>query len=172
MKHIFALLLMGISSISIAQLSTDSGFISFYSETGDITAENEKVSCKLDVNTGEITFLVDINEFQFKNKTMQKHFNQEGVMHSDKFPKASYKGTITNNSSNDYTADGSYSVNVKGKMTIKGVSKDFVASGTINVKEGQITALSEFKLNRFEYGVDGKKNSVSKVLAISVKIKF
>lgn len=172
MKLITTSILAVFLSISFAQLQTKDAYISFFSEKESIKAENSEVEGSLDVSTGELTFTVSIEKFIFPNSMMQKHFNQEGVMNSIEFPKANYVGKIVNNNTVDYTADGEYNVTVKGKMTIKGVSKEFGADGKIVVKNGQISANASFSLDRFEYGVDSKENSVSQILAITVKADF
>lgn len=40
---------------------------------------------------------------------------------------------------------------------------------TIQIENGTITATSEFNLDRFEYGVNGKDGVISQVLEINVK---
>ncbi|UKN01751.1 YceI family protein [Paracrocinitomix mangrovi] len=173
MKTIAGLLFITLLSInSFAQLSTDKAFISFYSEMDDITAENSNVKSEFNMSTGEISFTVSIDKFIFKNSTMQKHFNQEGVMNSEKFPKATFTGKIVENSAIDYTANGTHKVKVKGKMTIKGISKEIEVNGELTIDGAKITATSKFSLDRFEYGVDGKKESVSQILAITVKANY
>ena len=145
MKKTFSILLtlfFGISSF--AQLSSEEVQISFYSKMDDITAKNTTVSSTLDQGTGEITFEVSIDAFEFANKTMQKHFNQEGVMNSAEFPIAKFEGKILNHSDVDYTSDGTYPVKVSGKMTIKGETKDFVAEGEIIIKDRILYTTSNF----------------------------
>jgi len=53
---------------------------------------------------------------------MQEHFN-ENYMESDKFPKSTFKGKITNNASIDYKKDGIYPVDVAGDLTIHNVTQ-------------------------------------------------
>lgn len=159
-------------SYGYSQLSSSEAHVTFYSKKEDITAKNAKGSSKLNVSSGEITFEVSILEFIFANSTMQKHFNQEGIMNSEVFPKATFVGKIVNNSEVDYTADGTYDVMVKGTMSIKGVSKDFEAKGKIIVKGGVISAAAVFSLDRFDYGVTGKEQSVSQVLELKVEVAY
>lgn len=155
-----------------AQLTNESGKISFHSEKEDITATNSTFSSTLSMSTGDLTFEVSISDFVFANKTMGKHFNNEGIMNSIAFPSAFFKGKIINNGLVDYTADGTYKISVKGTMTIKGVSKDLTAKGEIKISNGKISASSSFDLDRFEYGVDAKEKSVSKVLSILVEVNY
>lgn len=173
MKKLFSIILvltLGITSFS--QLKSDDVYISFYSKMDDITAKNTTVSSTLNQGTGDITFEVKIDAFSFVNKTMQKHFNQEGVMNSAEFPIAKFEGKIVNHSDVDYTADGTYTVKVSGIMTIKGKAIDFTADGKIIVKNGKVSATSNFDLDRFKFGVTGKEKSVSQILAIKVKASY
>lgn len=174
MKKIFALLLIVAAgfSASAQQHMTKSAYISFFSEMESITAENFSVLSKLNTETGDLMFSVAIQSFQFKNATMQKHFNQEDVMNSKEFPKAKFIGKIENNEKVDYKKDGEYKVTVSGKLTIKGTTNDITTNGIIKVKEGVIHANATFELDRFEYGVTGKKKSVSQILKLTVKAKY
>lgn len=160
------------ATYSFGQLKTSDASITFHSEMDDITAENTTVKSTLDTQNGEITFSVSIDAFAFANKLMQKHFNEEGVMNSAEFPVAKFEGKIINNNEVDYTADGEYNVRVSGKMSIKGVTKEFGTSGMIVIKNGKISAVAQFDLDRFEYGVTGKEQSVSQVLQIEVKANY
>ena len=173
MKKIFLFLAGAAMTLtSFGQLTSNDVFISFYSKKDDITAKNTTVTSTLDQSTGAITFEVKIDAFQFANKTMQKHFNQKGIMNSVEFPIAKFTGQIKNHSSVDYTADGTYDVGVFGDLMIKGVTKEFRAEGKIIVKGGKVSATSNFDLDRFEFGVTGKEGSVSQILAIKVKANY
>jgi polyisoprenoid-binding protein YceI len=119
-----------------------------------IEATNEKAIAKLDVATGEMEFGVLMKGFLFEKSLMQEHFN-ENYVESDKFPKAMFKGTITNISSVDLNKDGNYPIKVKGMMTMHGVTKEVVADGTLSVKDGKvISGLSNFKVSFKEFGIE------------------
>ena len=63
---------------------------------------------------------------------MEEHFN-ENYMESNTFPKANFKGTITDLSKINFSKDGTYPVTVKGDLTIHGVTKNIEAPGTITI---------------------------------------
>ena len=75
--------------------STD-GTVSFFSETPveNIDAENKTLTSLLNINTGEIAFLVTNNGFKFDKPLMEEHFN-ENYIESDKYKVSSFKGKIT-----------------------------------------------------------------------------
>src|SRR4051812_41355455 len=124
-KILVALLVLTTWNLNAQQYFTKTGTIKFFSHTPmeDIKAENRKVVSILDSKTGALEFTLLMKGFDFPNDLMEQHFN-ESYAESTKFPKAGFKGTVTNISSVDFSKDGSYSVNYSGKLTIKDVTKD------------------------------------------------
>src|SRR5437016_4448488 len=98
---------------------TKSGRINFYSKAPleDIEASNKTADCVLNISTGSIMFSVLIKGFEFQKALMQEHFN-ENYMESNKFPRATFKGTIVNLSEIDLSKPGNYPVRVKGQLTM------------------------------------------------------
>ncbi len=175
MKRIQFLLvsLFILTNISLGQnKTTKAANIRFDSDLGGIYAESEDVFSELNTSTGALVFKLKIESFTFKNSLMQKHYNEEDMMNSEKFPDAIFKGSISNNTSVNYKKDGVYPVSVKGKLTIKGVSKSFTTKGSITIKNGQITAKSIFNLDRHNFNVIGNEESVSQVLKLTVKASY
>lgn len=109
----------------------------------NIDGVNKSVICVMDTKSGAIQFSLMMKGFEFDRALMMEHFN-ENYVESDKYPKAEFKGTITNNSAVNYTKDGTYAVKVKGKLTMHGQTKDVDADGKITVKAGKINAASDF----------------------------
>jgi len=92
-------LLIGMTQIVNAQkvFATKSGQI-YFNATGalvKIAAVNNQVDSKFVDATGQIIFGVLIKGFKFENQLMEDHFN-ENYMESTQFPKADFKGYITN----------------------------------------------------------------------------
>jgi len=85
-----------------------------------------------------MVFQALIKSFHFDRALMEEHFN-ENYMESDKFPKSSFKGKITNLSSVDFSKNGTYSVIVEGDLTIHNVTNKISTKGTIEVITGGIT---------------------------------
>lgn len=117
-----------------------------------IHAKSTTASCVVDVATGQIEWAVPIKSFKFENSLMEEHFN-ENYLESEKFPKATFKGTIQNTQAVKWTSDGSYPVKVQGKLTIHGVTKDISTSGTITVKGAQIQASAAMKVALEDYRI-------------------
>jgi polyisoprenoid-binding protein YceI len=174
MKKLLFIAALAMTTIAVQaqDKTTNKGFISFYSEMENITANNEDVTSKLNTETGTMVFSVPIQSFIFESSLMQKHFNDPGVMDSKNFPKAKFKGGVTDMSNVDLTTDGTYEVTVKGDLTMKDQTHSITEPGTIVVKGGKITANSTFDLDRFKWGIDGKKKGASQVLKLTVKMVY
>lgn len=119
---------------------TSTGEVKIYSDTPleTIEATNRKVGCILNSNTQEFAVQMKIVDFEFPNKLMQEHFN-ENYMESEKFPTAIFKGKISEQK--DYTVSGTYPVTASGTMTIHGVTKP------ITVKANLVTSGSTMKVD-------------------------
>jgi len=180
MKRLIVLMtitFLGTLPVMAQDYLTRNGKISFFSSTPveDIEAVNNEVVSTLNTKTGAFDFRVAILGFKFDAVDMQKHFNGETYMNSAKFPKASFSGKITDLSKVDFTKNGTYSVTVSGNLTIKDVTKAVTTTGTIIVKDGKVTAKSEFKIKRAEYNVTGEaihERKIGQVITISVDCTY
>lgn len=153
----------------------------YYSKTARITfnskaplenieAVNQTAQAIIDSKTGAVQFSAQVKGFEFQKKLMQQHFN-ENYLESDKYPKAEFKGSITNNSEVNYTKDGTYTAKVKGKLTIHGVTKDVENTGTIKVVGGKINTASSFSVLLTDYNIiipAAVSDKVSKSVTITV----
>lgn len=93
----------------------------------DILAENVKTTGLFNPLTGDIAFSVPVRGFQFEKSLMQEHFNEK-YMESDKYPKATFQGTITGLDAGTTTAQ---QVTAKGELTIHGVMKVVEIPGVV-----------------------------------------
>jgi len=133
--------------------------IRFFSSTPaeDIEATNTQIISTLDESNGAIVFAALIKGFRFDNELMQKHFNDDKYMNSEKFPKAEFKGKITNIAAANLHKDGEYPATAEGDLTIHGVTKKAKATGTITVSGSKLNLKSVFKIHVQDYGVDGSE---------------
>ncbi len=166
------LLLLAFTTHAQGKFYTKSGKISFFSSTTleDIAATNKSVVCLLDTKTGDLQFAVFMKGFEFRKALMQEHFNADYV-ESSKFPKAEFKGQITNNSEINYTTNGIYTAKVKGKLTIHGVTKDIETTGTVTIKDGKLTLSSSFNVVVADYKIIIEKlyrDNIAKSIKVSV----
>ena len=166
------------SFITSAQVRyyTKNAKINFFSETPleDIDASNNSSVSVLDTQNGSLQFSLLVKGFEFENEEMQDHFNDD-YMESDKFPKAEFKGTLVNNSSIDYKKPGTYNVQVKGLLTIRGVTKEVQSNGTLKVNNDNIKANSTFHIALADYGIKIPKlvnDKIAKTIKITVDAKL
>ena len=122
---------------------TRSGNIIFSSDAPmeKIEASNSKASSVMDIESGAIEWAVLIKAFEFKKALMQDHFN-ENYMESSTYPKANFKGIITNIRDINFQADGNYEANIEGKITIHGVTKEISTTANFTIAEKIVSATS------------------------------
>lgn len=136
--------------------ATKSGQI-YFNATGalvKIAAVNNQVDSKFVDATGQIIFGVLIKGFKFENQLMEDHFN-ENYMESTRFPKADFKGYITNIKEINFSKDGAYPIQVEGVLTIHGVSQKINTKGTLTLAQGKATIEGEFSVKVKDYGITG-----------------
>ena len=170
------MMLMNLSSFAQTKYYTKEGRARFISKAPaeEIEGINKKVTSILDVSTGQMEFSVLMKAFEFQKALMQEHFN-ENYVESDKYPKATFKGSIQNNSDVKWTTDGIYPVKVTGQMTLHGVTKDITVPGTIEVKSGKISGKSTFNLLLKDYNIaipSVVKDKVSESVKVDVDLNY
>jgi len=157
MKFFFLIVVLtGSMQMTLAQSKyfTKAGKISFYSKAPieDIEAHNTKAVSVFDAATGQIEFSVLMKGFEFQKAKMQEHFN-ENYVESDKYPKAVFTGTIKNAGDLKLSQDGVYSATVSGTLTMHGITKPQNAQAVITVKNGIVSAVSDFSITLADYDI-------------------
>lgn len=152
--------------------STRTGFIGFYSKTPleDIRAENNQVYAIIDGGKKNIAFTLLVKGFIFQKELMQEHFN-ENYVESDKYPKASFSGAYTGDVPTN--KDGSYKVTVKGSLTFHNVTKTIEVPATIEVKNGHLVGLADFKLKPEDFNITIPslvRDKIDKEISVKVNI--
>lgn len=154
MKTLLTLLLFTMpAKILIAQIyTTKAATVSFHSHTWleDVDAVNKNSGAVIDIVKKNIAFSMLLKEFVFRKKLMQEHFN-ENYVESDKYPKSTFSGSYTGNV--DINKNGIYPINVQGKLTLHGVTKDINVPATLTVNNGMLTGMSTFKLNPKDFNI-------------------
>lgn len=154
LAFVFFMVLMAAVGQAQDKWYTKSARISFFSSAPleDITARNKSAVAVLDTKTGLVQFSVLIKGFEFENAEMQEHFN-ENYLESDKYPKSEFKGQVINNGGVNYAQPGTYPVQVKGQLTIHGVTKEVQTPGTIKVAPDGVTAQTTFTVQVADYNI-------------------
>ncbi len=155
--------------------STQTGQIKFYSSTPleSVEAVNNEAESKMLQKNGQIIFAVLIQGFHFANSLMQDHFN-ENYMESTKYPKAEFKGYITNISAVNFNADGKYNITTTGDLTIHGVTQKITTTGVLEVSNGKVSVNSVFNIHLKDYQVTGSYigTKIAEQIQITVDCKY
>lgn len=162
-----------ISSKSFGQLyATQSGETNFFSETPveNISAVNKTVGAILNTSTNEVAVSMKMSAFDFPNKLMQEHFN-ENYMESEKFPTGVFKGKIVE--AIDYTKNGTYDITAKGQLTLHGVTQPRDLKGKLTVDNQKISLACNFDVKLVDHKIDVPKLVFAKIAeVIAVKSKY
>jgi len=176
----FAIFLIGILTFASVQAQgryfTKSGHITIYSNAPleDIEAGTRTAAAILDVASGTVQFSVLMKSFEFKKALMQEHFNSDYV-ESDTYPNGEFKGAIVNNAAINYNKPGTYTANVKGKLTIHGVTRDVATTGTVTVAPDGLKTNAIFNVSLSDYKIKRPalvKDKLSNTIQITVDCKL
>ena len=151
---LFLALMLAVAPAFAQKYMTRTARVTFFSATSveNIEGINNETACVLDAKTGELNFIVPIKSFKFEKALMEEHFN-ENYLESDKFPKAEFRGKVNDAGSVAFSKDGSYPVQVSGKLTIHGITRDATIPGRIIVKDGSPVADAKFTVKCGDYGI-------------------
>ncbi len=168
MKKTILLFALAISAGSLfAQKKTTTSATTNFDATTSLdalpVAENKAAIASLDTKTGAVAFESTIKNFSFSNPMIQEHFNGEKWMNSDKYPTATFKGTITDLSAVKFDKDGTYTVNIEGKLTMHGETNPVKTKATIKVNSGTISTSADFTLKLEDYKINGGAIAAGKV---------
>lgn len=157
MKTTITLFLMLCMTTLFAQdkLITKNGKVTFEASVPafeEVKATNENVTCILNTKTGEIASLVLIKGFRFKIALMEEHFN-ENYMESNKYPKATFRGTLSDFDVNKLTSSFTdFSIN--GKLEVHGKTKDITSKAQVRKTGNGIEIVTNFDVNASDFDIE------------------
>ena len=105
---------------------------------------------------------------------MEEHFN-ENYVESDKFPKTTFAGKITNVSEVNFSKDGKYPVQVAGVLEIHVVKKSVESKGTLTVKGNTLSADAKFSVLLSDYNITiptAVKGTINNSIEITVDVDY
>ena len=166
----------GMSELSAQKYFTRDGKITFSSDAPmeKIEGVNRKATSVIDVESGAMEFAILIKSFHFEKALMEEHFN-ENYMESGKYPKAMFKGKVTNMDEVDLSVDGEYSANITGDLTIRGKTKPIETTGIFTVFNGMVKGTSTFSVTVADYDIDIPnvvKDNIAKHVEIDVEVDY
>lgn len=153
---LMAIAALGSGSVLAQKYFTKSGTIGFDATSSSspekIEGKNRSATCVVDTKSGAIQFAVLMKGFAFERALMEEHFN-ENYVESHKFPKAEFKGKIKDTEDIDFTKEGTYSVKVKGDLSMHGETKEVETTGKLMIKGGKISTIAEFSVKLSDYNI-------------------
>lgn len=136
----------------------------------EVKAKTNTGTIVIDAGTGAVEAAVLMKSFQFEKALMQEHFN-ENYVESSKYPKATFKGKITDASTVNFGKDGTYKTSVSGNLTMHGITKPVTAPATITVKSGKVMGQTDFSVALTDYGI-AIPSLVADKVAKNIKVSF
>lgn len=147
--------------------------VHFYSDAPmeDIEATNLDGKSAFDLGTGEIVFSIPIKSFIFEKSLMQEHFN-ENYLESDKFPKATFIGIITEF---DPTTSEEQDAVARGKMNMHGVGQEISVKGRMKINESSAELNAKFPIELKDYKIKIPKvvfYNIAEVVDVTIKFEY
>lgn len=174
---LLAVLALTLGQVSAQKKTTTSAVIQFDATTEKDAlpkAENKTVVAAIDTKKGTVAFEATIRSFSFTNPMIQEHFSGDRWMNAEKFPTATFNGTIANLSEIDFSKEGTYKAKVEGDLTMHGITQKVTTPATIVVGK-TLTASAEFTVKLADYEINGgaiAAGKVSKEPKITVTAEF
>jgi hypothetical protein len=178
MKHFLLLpafiLIFNFSSAQNKLYNSNKSEFSFFSKTPleDIDAKNTRANSIINLSNRELVVRIPVSQFQFKNKLMQQHFN-ENYMESEKFPYATFKGKI--NEEIDFSKSGTYSVSASGILNIHGIDQNRNLVGQLTVSENSLLLETKFEVLLVDHKIDIPKlvfKKIAEKINVSASINY
>jgi disulfide oxidoreductase YuzD len=140
----------------------------------DIEAHNQQAVSVLDVGTGEVVASMLMRSFNFKKALMEEHFN-ENYVESHKYPKATFKGKVSNITELDLSKNGKYTLDISGEITLHGVTKPLMVQAEAMVNNGSIQAKAVFPLTVKDFNIKIPRlvvDNIAEVVEVSVSFSY
>ncbi len=171
---VMALLLAVQVRLQAQPLVTRTGYIGFFSKTPleDIKAENRQVNAVIDPEKKNLAFALLVKGFLFTKALMQQHFN-ENYIESDQYPKAHFNGSYSG--AVDLQKNGSYPVQVRGDLTLHGVTKNIEVPAVLEVQDGKLTGRSSFQLKPQDFNIKIPslvRDKIAQQIDVAVKVEY
>lgn len=160
----FILLFTACSIIAQEKIITNKAVINFEASVPffeEIKAVNRSVMITLDPKTSTLLCTVVMRDFRFRLDLMEEHFN-ENYIESNRYPKAVFKGKIAK-----FDLKGIDEIEkeyiIKGKLTIRGKSKDILVKALLRKVNDGIQIKSDFPISISDFDIEIPERIASKI---------
>ena len=150
------------------------GTVNFYysAPLEDIEGTKSHVFSSLNTGKRNIEIKMLITQFEFRNKLMQEHFN-ENFMDSKRYPQATFKGKIYE--SVDFSKPGVYQVTATGEFDLHGVDRIRTIHGTLTITPASISIETQFDVLLADHKIDIPEiifNKVAEKIRVKAKVQL
>ena len=143
-----------VSCFAAPQVARD-GWVEFYSTTPveTIQAVTKTAVSSFDPATGKLSIRMRNTTFEFPNKLMQEHFN-ENYMESEKFPVSGFDGLVKNLDTANLNAGKKIAATVEGTLEVHGVKKPRTIPATLwKLPDGSVKGECVFPVKMAEHDI-------------------
>lgn len=124
--------------------------------TGTATLDGDPTSLKLEAE-------IDTDSLYSDNEKLTAHLKNPDFFGVKDNPTATFKSTKVEKSEKGYT--------ITGDLTLLGKTKPVTMPATVEAKDGELVLSSEFKINRFDWGMTFGKGMVEDGVSLKLNIK-
>jgi polyisoprenoid-binding protein YceI len=116
-----------------------------------------------DLTSLAITVDIDMNTIYTDTEKLTQHLKTPDFFDVKNNPASKFVSSKVEKGKEGY--------NVTGKLTMAGKTKELTFPATIEVKDGNLTLSSSFKLNRHDWGVSYGKGAVDDLVSLNISVK-
>ncbi len=144
-------------------------------KSGELNVENESISAGkfvMDMNTITVLDMPADDEYNVK---LTGHLKSPDFFNVESAPESTFE--VVSLEKIDGAAEGAPNYNVKGNLTIKGITKAITFPATVSMSSDLVNATAEFEIDRTEWDIkygSGKffQDIGDKIIYDNFKIKF
>ncbi len=140
----------------------------------EVKATNKSVTAIYNAETNEIASLALMKGFRFKNSLMQEHFN-ENYIESDTYPKATFKGSLTEFDPKEDLSEKSTDVVVIGTLALHGKEKEIETTLKVSKVNNIISMTGSFIVTPADFDIAIPKivrNKIAKEVTVFIDFKL
>ena len=173
---IIILIFVSLDVSSQVKFFTSNGSARFFSKAPleNIEAISNGLKAAIDMSTGDMLFMVPIESFVFEKSLMQRHFNDQ-YMESHKYPEAVFTGKII-----DFNPILSFykerrTVNVTGKLTIHGVTREITESAALYYNQDHLVGIAIFNIELKDYNISIPRmfvRNIAESVEVTINVKM
>lgn len=153
-RFIILLMMVNLPAVAQEKLSTTAGQVFFEASIPsfeEVKATNDKIQVYFNSRSGTLNTSLYVKDFKFKNSLMFIHFN-DSYMETDRYSKAVFKGKVENYNSTELTS-AFKEYRLKGRIQIKGKTKELISVAKIRKTDTGIEMKMEFDLDASDFNV-------------------